>query len=227
MLTRSKAKDAALAARISKATYLLEVNRGDEAEIILKEAITDCMKKGLSHAEASIRVNLSYIYSRRGRMAQCAEECEKAQVILEDLGDLWGVAVAVLNAQNYYIAIYDRPNQIRSFKRLLSLAKELNSPRVEMGAYNGMTVFYRREKKLDLAERVCLKAIALARNLGIWSVEAINTGNLGNVYRDQNRFDKARECYETVIRIGFPSAVHKPPCHSISSDLFSFLARNR
>ena len=202
MLLRSKAKDAALAARITKAIFLLEVDRGDEAEVILKAAIEECVEKGLSQAEAGLRVNLSYLYVRRGRLAQCAEECEKARAIFEGAGDLWGVALAVLNAQSYYIATFDRPNQIRSFKRLLEIAKELDSPRVEMAAYNGMTVFYRREKNLAQAERICLKAIALARNLGIWSVEAVNTGNLGNVYRDQKRYDKARECYETLIRIG-------------------------
>lgn len=202
MLLRSKSKDAALAARISKAAFLIEIDSGDEAELILKTAIDDCAKIGLRQMEATARVNLAYLYTRRGRLARCAEECEKAKVIFEEVGDLWGVAVAVLNAQNYYIAIYDRTNQIRSFRRLLSLAKELDSPRLEIASYNGMTVFYRREKKFDLAEKVCLKAITFARNLGIWSVEAVNIGNLGNVYRDQERYDKARECYETLIQIG-------------------------
>jgi tetratricopeptide (TPR) repeat protein len=71
-----------------------------------------------------------------------------------------------------------------------------------MAAYNGMTVYYRREGKLEAAERVCMKAVALARNAGLWDVEATNTGNLGNVYRDAESYAKARECYEAVIRIG-------------------------
>ena len=147
-------------------------------------------------------MNLAYLYVRRGRLAQCAEQCEKARPIFEEVGDLWGVAVTILNAQNYYVANYGRGKLIESFKRLLSIAKQLDSPRLEMAAYNGMTVFYRREKKFELAERVCLKAIALARNLGIWSVEATNTCNLGNVYRDQKRFPEARDCYESLIRLG-------------------------
>jgi tetratricopeptide (TPR) repeat protein len=201
VLLRSRSKDAALAARITKAVFLIEAGRGDEAEPILKSAMTECKSLGLSHTVAVIRIDLSYLYLRQGRLRECAEECEKAEAVFEDTGDLWGITTAVLNAQNYYVAVYDRPKLIASIKRLLSLAKQLDSPRVEMGAYNGMTVLYRREKKFERAERVCLKAIALAKNLGIWTVEAINTGNLGNIYRDQKRYDKARECYETSLRI--------------------------
>ncbi len=202
MLLRSKAKEAVRAARMSKSVFLLEVDRGDEAELILTSLAEECNSEGLSQAEATVRVNLAYIYIRRGRLASCYESCKKAEMLFEELGDRWGVAVAVLNMQGYYIAMYDRENQILTFKKLINLSKELNSPRLRVAAYNGMTIFYRREEKFEIAERVCLKGIALARSLGIWTVEAINTGNLGNVYRDQKLYGKARTCYETLIEMG-------------------------
>ncbi len=202
ILSRSRSKEASLMARITKGVFLIEVGRSDEADPILTAAVQECSERGLSHFEAVTRINLSYLRLRQGRLRECAAECEKAKPVFEELGDLWGVTSAVLNAQNYYVAEYDRPKLIESIKTLLKLAKKLDSPRVEMGAYNGMTVLYRREKKYALAERSCLKAIALARTLGFWTVEAINTGNLGNVYRDQDRFDEARECYQNALRIG-------------------------
>lgn len=212
VLLRSKSKEATLIARGSKAVFLIEAGHGDEAEVILKELVEHYSKSGLSHIEAMGRVNLSYLYIRRGRMAEVLEQCKKAIATFEVQGDSWGVAVALMNLQNYYIAMYDRENQIKCIKRLMALSKELDSPRLEMAVHNGMTVFYRREKKIDLAERVCLKAITSAKQAGLWDVEATNTGNLGNVYSDSKRYAQARECYERVIQIG----IEKGSSHHIA-----------
>lgn len=201
MFLRSNRPGISLIARSAKAIFLLEMDHAEEAEIALREVAEAYHIAGITDSEALVRVNLAFVLVRRGRVKECAEQCLIAIPLFKKVGNSYGVATAVLNLQNYYIATTDREKQIECIKTLKSLASELDSPRLELAVFNGLTILYRREDKYEKAEKVCLKAIALARKLGIWDAEISNTGNLGNVYRDQKRYDKARECYEATMRI--------------------------
>lgn len=201
MFLRSNRPGVSLIARSAKAIFLVEMDRAEEAEIALREVAEAYHVAGITDSEALVRVNLAFVLVRRGRMKECAEQCLIAIPLFKKVGNSYGVATALLNLQNYYIATTDRKKQIECIKKLKSLSRELDSPRLELAVYNGLTILYRREDKYEKAEKVCLKAIVLARKLGIWDAEISNTGNLGNVYRDQKRYDKARECYETTMRI--------------------------
>jgi tetratricopeptide (TPR) repeat protein len=188
-------------AAATKATFLVEVGRGDEAVSILQSLVTYFNEAGDSVGEAIARMNLGFIYVRRGRMNLVAEQCRAAIAIFEVNGDKWGIAVATLNMQNYYVATSDRENLVRCFTRLLLLSNELDAPRLRMGAYNGMVIYYRRLKKPKQAQAISLKAIALARHHGLWEVETINLGNLGNAYRDEGDLVRARESYEASLKL--------------------------
>lgn len=200
MFLRSKRAGVSLIARSARGVFLLELNRGDEAEVILREVAEEYRQAGAIASEALVRVNLAFVLVRRGRMAECAEQCHLAIALFERTGDSYGIAISVLNLQNYYIAMSDTGKQIGCIRRLKALSRELESPRLEVAAYNGLTIVYRRAGKYPKAEKACLKGIALAQMLGLWDVETSNIGNLGNVYRDQKRYDKARQCYESVLR---------------------------
>ena len=202
MLQRSQVPGVSLIARASRAIFLLELDRGDEAETILREVAEEYREAGVIANEAMVRVNLAFVYVRRGRMAECATQCQKAIPIFERTGDSYGLGMALLNLQNYYIVSFDREKQLGCLRKLKALSLELDSPRLQMAVCNGLTILYRRASKYKKAERVCLKAIALAQMHGIRDVEVINVGNLGNVYRDEARYDKARACYEEVKRLG-------------------------
>lgn len=200
-LRGAEEKDLAASALVTKATFLAEVGRGVEAERILLEVIEQFRATGDTGGEAATRINLAYVYIRRGLMIPLAEQCETAARLFKADGNKWGEAVATLNLQTYYIAAELGEKQIWCIRRLLTLAKELQSPRLRLAAYNGMISFYRRRKKYDRAEAIGLKTIALARRQGLWEVETINLANLGNVYRDAENLFRARECYEGSLAL--------------------------
>jgi tetratricopeptide (TPR) repeat protein len=184
------------------ATYLVNLGRGAEALDVLKRAIAYFQQHAMLHLEAVARTNLAFVYNKLGYINELEKECQLANQLHEKLGDINGVVSCLININCVYLARGDASNILSTCRKIQKYAKELDSPRIEAAAQNGLTAYYRRKDQYDKAEQSAKKSIALAESLNIKDLIAINYGNLGNVYRDQEKYQDAKECYLVVERIG-------------------------
>lgn len=184
------------------ATNLVNLGRGGEALDILKKVIAYFQQQGLSHLEAIARTNLSFVYNKLGYINELENECLLAQKLHKKLGDVHGIIGCLININAVYLARNDSGKILSTCRKIQQYANDLDSPRLEAAAQNGLTAYYRRKNLYDKAEESAKKSISLAESLNIKDLIAINYGNLGNVYRDQKRYDDAKECYLAVEKIG-------------------------
>ena len=201
MFERSGKDEWSRVSRATRATFLVENDRGYDAIDMLKSLASHYQKNGLVHQEAVIRTNLSYVYQRLGLMSDVESEALRAKKLHESIGDDYGVASCLVNINSVYIARSEYDKIIKSCRGIQKLAKKLDSPRMEAAAQNGLTAYYRRKKIYDKAEAAARKSISLAKGLNAFELIAINYGNLGNIYRDQGRIPEAKECHEKVLEI--------------------------
>lgn len=184
------------------ATFLVNLKRGYEAVDMLKRLAQHFEESGLVHQEAVARTNLSYVYSKLGRIGELETECLRAKKLHNSVGDIFGVAVSLLNLNNVYVARGPNDKILSTCREILRLADKLGSPRLEAGAQNGLTAYYRRKEMYDKAEDAAHKSISIAKQLDDWDLIALNYGNLGNVFRDQGKLPEAKSCHIKVEQIG-------------------------
>lgn len=189
-------------AQTARATFLVEMGRGEEATNLLGRLKRRYERIGLKFEEALVRVNLSFVYVKLGRFTACVREASVALKIFSKLNDLRGAAVASMNLNNAYYAIGDFQTSDKELSRLQSLAKRLKSPRMEAAVLNCMTIRLRKAKKFAEAKEACRRAISIGETLNEWDLVAINSLNLGNVFRDEMDHAEARQWYDRCIDIG-------------------------
>lgn len=202
MFERTKNKEWIQVGKMTTATFLAEVGKSAEAISRLKEAASHFQTAGLRHQEAATRTNLGYVYLRVGSMGLCEQESLKALKTMRKLKDYYGICTALTNLQGVYISRHDRKRHLTIAKELLTISRKMNWPRVEAAAQNGFTVLYRRTKQHRKAEEACNRAMQIASDMGLSDLLFLNKANLGNVYKDQKRYDEARICYEYCITEG-------------------------
>jgi tetratricopeptide (TPR) repeat protein len=188
--------------RATGATFLVGLDRGDEAIAVLRGIADHAKQEGLVHLEVLARTNLAFVYAKMGRIDDTERESLWALELAEAGGDLMGVAICLLNLNNAHVAKGDSEKVLKTCRELQRLARQLDMPRLEAGALNGLTAYYRRKGRYADAEEAARKSMDIAKRFGDWDCLATNMGNLGNVYRDQGNTARARECYEAVLEIG-------------------------
>lgn len=195
-----------------KATFLVGLGRGEEAVSVLKELAEHYRDNGLTRREAVIRTNLSFVYAKIGYFEELEKECQRAKELHESLNDKYGLAICLLNLNNLYIANREDVLLLKTCRELQKLSEELNVPRLEAAAQNGLTAYFRRKGQYDKAHKSAERSISIARELGDWDCIATNLGNLGNVYRDEGENEKAKQCYKEIEEI----AIKRKSTHHIA-----------
>lgn len=194
------------------ATYEVNLGQGYKAIDTLVNLVKIYNENGMTQHEAVARTNLTYVYQRLGRLVDLQNECNIALELHRKLGDKYGIAGCLINIISCYIAKGEGEYVLSTCRELQKLSKELDSPRLEAAAQNGLTAYYRRKKLYDKAENAANKSILIAKQLNATDLIAINYGNLGNVYRDQRKFKEAKSCY----RIGEIIGIKTKSIHNIA-----------
>lgn len=202
IFNKAKKPEWVVATESNIATFLVNLNKGYEAVDMLKELAQHFKKEGLIHQEAIVRTNLSYVYAKLGRIDELEVECLRAKELHKSINDIFGIATCLLNLNNVHIARNQNEKLLQTCRKILKLAKKLDRPRLEAGAQNGLTAYYRRKEKYGEAEEAANKSISIAKQLDDWDCVATNYGNLGNVFRDQKKFPEAKDCHRHVTEIG-------------------------
>jgi tetratricopeptide (TPR) repeat protein len=177
--------------------YLNWISAGDSAFAIdaLKEFLT--VYEGVDPtSEATVLVNLSFAYIQTSNFEQGAETAKKAYDIFAKEGDLNGITTSLLNliACLSKLEAYDLARKY--IKDLMSVAEELNLPRLKAGVLNHLAIILRKSDDPQGARKTLEEAIEICQHLGLISGEIMNILNLGNTYKDEKNFDEAVKCYQ-------------------------------
>lgn len=190
------------AVKLTASTFLVCLNKGNEAIETLQQLARDFKASGLVYFEAVARVNLSYVYNRLGKIDELENECLRAKELHESIDDLYGVAASLTNLNKVYIVRGDTEKILQTCRKIQEIAKKLASPRIEAAAMNGLTVYYRRKEMYEKAKEAAKRSISIAESIGSSELVAINQSNLGNVFRDQGIYSEAKECHMKALKIG-------------------------
>ncbi len=188
--------------------FYKELDKGDTALKYLKQALPLAIKYKLKHIQAVIYGNIGWIYYNNNHdYNRGFETMLKANSIIED--DIGYANYLFSNHFLYTLGFmyYDFGN-IGKARPLLYKALDypftINLYQVQI--YNTLALTYMSENNYDSASVYFLKAasIAEANNFQAWT--GIIKGNLGLIYYNQNKIDKAKPLLQTDINL---SIVHK------------------
>ena len=163
----------------------------------LERLVVEYEDLGESFHAARVRTFLGKEYIDEKRFEDGARVCRAAHQAFREFGDELGVGVALVNLAAALSGIPGKRDEA------LSIVQEVQGewsaeehPRLRAVVCNVLTRHYRESGDLETAAEHALEAIAIGEKLSEHSVTCVNRINLGNVYRDGGKSEKAVEQYE-------------------------------
>lgn len=175
-------------------TLLIEEGRATETIEILKKALNFYRDKD-DLKEAYIQLNLSFSYLQISLFQEGSIAAQRALELFTKLDDERGIHCSILNLAGCIGALGNLELQRKYAEQIIDIANKKNLLRLKAGGLNHLAIAQRRNKEYLNAQKTLEECIEICQILGMTDVEALNIGNLGNVFRDQKMLDKAEAAY--------------------------------
>ena len=167
----------------------------------LERVVAEYGNLGETFHAARARTLLAKEYIDERRFEDAAVVCRDALQVLRDLGDDYGVGVASVDLAAALSGIPGKQEEALSVvQRIQQGWSPEEHPRLRAVVCNILTRRYRESGELDRAAEHALEAISIGETLSEYSVICVNRNNLGNVYRDAGKIERAIEQYELAER---------------------------
>jgi tetratricopeptide (TPR) repeat protein len=155
---------------------------------------------------ARIGVELSAIYLASKRYDRVEPILRQCLEVFAREDDAYGMELAERNLASALTMLPGRDSDADELvQRIQRRASTLNDQRrTRAWLCNVLTRRFRRSERYAEAEERAREAITLARELHDVALEALNTINLANVFRDQAEFDKAVTYYNQAAALAQP-----------------------
>ena len=163
----------------------------------LERVVAEYDNLGETFHAARVRTLLAKEYIDERRFEDAVVVCRNALQVMRDLGDEFGVGVALVDLAAALSGIPGKEDESSFFvKKTQERWSPEEHPRLRAVVCNILTRRYRESGELDRAEEHALEAISIGETLLEYSVIGVNRINLGNVYRDAGKIESAIEQYE-------------------------------
>ena len=163
----------------------------------LERVVAEYENLGETFHAARARTLLAKEYIDERRFEDAAMVCRDAVQVLRDLGDEFGVGVASVDLAAALSGIPGKEDEALSvIQKTQEGWSPEEHPRLRAVVCNILTRRYRESGELDRAAEHALEAISIGETLSEYSVICVNRINLGNVYRDAEKIERAIEQYE-------------------------------
>ena len=163
----------------------------------LERVVVEYENLGETFHAARARTLLAKEYIDERRFEDAAVVCRDALQVLRDLGDEFGVGVASVDLAAALSGIPGKEDEaLRIVQKMQQGWSPEEHPRLRAVVCNILTRRYRESGELDRAAEHALEAISIGETLSEYSVICVNRINLGNVYRDRGKIERAIEQYE-------------------------------
>lgn len=190
---------------INKFSLLIETETSSKARRAMLSEDIDSLKNIYDEYEsqnkmwdrARIGLELSALYISAKQFDSAINILTPTLEAFTKLGDEYGIELSKRNMASTLSSIPGK--EIEAGQLIDEISEKYktkhDSRRIRAWQCNILSGKYRREKKYDEAEAAAKEAIAIAKDLGEEYLRALNTVNLGNVYRDIGRYEEAIESY--------------------------------
>lgn len=179
-----------------------------DAALWLTSASLDALRRlrdeyetsGKVWASARLSLDLSALLVRLDLWEDATKEARSAHAAFEKVGDDYGVDLALRNLATALSAIPAAHEDFSDIMRQIEGRRGSTDPSQRERAWlcNVLVRRFRVAKQFERAREYADEAIRIGTALGDQELVAINTMNLGNVYRDQGKLDDALRQYETA-----------------------------
>ena len=150
-----------------------------------------------------VNLELSALSIRLHRYEQGAEEARSALRCFDRVGDAHGISLAKRNLASALSAIQGRAKELDYLLReLRGREGQTQTPRERAWLCNLLVRRLRRSKDYNRAREYAKEALRISEELGDGSLVAMNSLNLGNVYRDEGRLQDAIQQFERAATRG-------------------------
>ena len=179
--------------------------RYDQAERTLTLALQQAQQNlGPSHFNVGITlVNLGLVYTDEGKYAEAVEVYQRADPLIKNyFGSDAPTYAQFLNNYGYAYLRYGKYTQAREkIEQSLSIYDAAGeSPAETANVTNGLSMTYLGAGDLTKAETVATSALnSVSNDESKWGYRGPILQNLGNIYIQQGRYDKAEEAYTKVL----------------------------
>lgn len=179
--------------------------RYDLAEETLQQALQQAQQDlGPNHYGVGITlVNLGLVYTDEGKYAEAVEVYQRADPILErKYGAKHPTYAQFLNNYGYAYLRYGKYTQSREkYEQSLSIYGAAGKSEADTAnVTNGLSMTYRGTGDLERAETIANRAFGYVENdESRWGYKGPILQNLGVIYTQQGRYDKAEEAYTRVL----------------------------
>lgn len=167
--------------------------RSDRAQELHVEALKIFRKQGNRANEARVLSRMALVDAADGKFADAVENSSHSEAILREMGDLPGLAFALITRSN----IYNRDGQHEQALEFVAQAErislELDDKRMLSLCLGNRALMTRQLRRFDEAEGLVQQCTALAREMGDKITLAKNMMNAGIMYVELARYDEAED----------------------------------
>jgi tetratricopeptide (TPR) repeat protein len=179
--------------------------RYDLAEQTLQQALQQAQQDlGPNHYGVGITlVNIGLVYTDEGKYAEAVEVYQRADPILErKYGAKNPTYAQFLNNYGYAYLRYGKYTQAREkYEQSLSIYGAVGKSEADTAnVTNGLSMTYRGTGDIERAETIAKRALGYVEtDESRWGYKGPILQNLGTIYTQQGRYDRAEEAYTQVL----------------------------
>ena len=192
--------EALLNAKLFKAIDLLKENKRQEAKILVEEIKEKIPEEG--YLKASLCINLSKFYIDLNNYMEAKKYAEISYIEFQkeqqEIIKLNGIKQSLNNLAIAYSLLDGKENLEKSIeygKLLYEISMKTNDIRTRVSISNLLTRSYKELNDYENAHKFCDEAINLSKTMKSIVLIVKNIINKGNVYKKEEKNNKALECY--------------------------------
>lgn len=191
-------------------TRLHQVDRLDEAETAILEALELCRMTRDKRREGRVLIELGLLYDRYGRQPEAIAAWERCLATDEGFHDPRRAMICQSNIAMAHYKMGDREASLSMFQRALAAARELGERRAECINLGNVAEVHLHLRQLDEAHAAYTETHRLALEIGERLYGAVSLRGLGDTLRAMGRADEARSQWTAALailkEIGSPTA---------------------
>jgi len=196
---RSEDPELKLRAREARSAYAAATSLTGESLESLQQLELEYLAVGDRWSAGRLASELSALFIRAKRFSEALEPSERALKIFEELGDDYGISVALRNRASAFGGIPGRESEATGLmERLRDRQEQAGTRRERAWLCNYMVRTLRRKKQFEEALRYGQEAVAIGEKLGDLHVVGTNRVCVGNVYREMEKLSAALAEYSAA-----------------------------
>lgn len=181
------------AAKFNLAGIEYAQERPERAQLLHREVLEIFRRLGNRANESRVLSRMALVDAALGDYEAAIDHSQRSEQILREMGDLPGLAFALMTRANIYNRHGKHEEGLIAIKQAERISMELADRRMQLLCVANRALMTRQLRRFDEAEKLSHQTTALAREMGDRVTLAKNLMNAGIMYVELARFDEAEK----------------------------------